>query len=453
MVTLKQSKQDLVVFLSLLLALVLYFWLEPLFSAPLRQITSADYFSFYYQALSQAHFPVVWIAQAGAGSGSPFGALMSPLPALLASPFLFLGITAATAISILAALSLVLSAWGWFKFSNRQLSPQLSLFTTLAILLCQLLIIWPKTYSALTLAFSVTLLPFLLHALFAPKATSQRQPATLTPLLTLITLTNLAFALALLPGVALVLLKQGRWRRLFSTILLTFIGTAFFTFPLLATLSPPRLPQFAVLSPPGNFFTLTPPSAEVTEAVNKAGEKYLQLNHKDTLVLTFNVHDYPGWTATINDLQVTPTTTANHQLQLTLDPNTGEHKDIRLTLTPSPLVQFASTASLFALLTVLFIFIYHFTHKHAYQSLGILAATVLTANIFFALVTSDNKGQVYDPVYWEKRYLESQWVNPMSKHPIGDHGLYTWAGWAYVHGENPILINGETPPLGKYFIG
>lgn len=59
----------------------------------------------------------------------------------------------------------------------------------------------------------------------------------------------------------------------------------------------------------------------------------------------------------------------------------------------------------------------------------------------------------YDPAYWKDRYLKSQWVDPQSKESIGDDGLYAYAGWEYVHGADPTLINAEMPPLGKYLIG
>lgn len=59
----------------------------------------------------------------------------------------------------------------------------------------------------------------------------------------------------------------------------------------------------------------------------------------------------------------------------------------------------------------------------------------------------------FDPDYWQDRYLKSQWVDPQSKEPIGDDGLFAYAGWEYIHGADPTLINAETPPLGKYLIG
>ena len=59
----------------------------------------------------------------------------------------------------------------------------------------------------------------------------------------------------------------------------------------------------------------------------------------------------------------------------------------------------------------------------------------------------------FDPQYWKQRYEKSQWVTFNSKQPIGDDGLYAYAGWEYVHGKNPILNSPQVPPLGKYLIG
>lgn len=65
----------------------------------------------------------------------------------------------------------------------------------------------------------------------------------------------------------------------------------------------------------------------------------------------------------------------------------------------------------------------------------------------------DNYLDKFDPDYWQDRYLKSQWVVPNSKESIGDDGLYTYAGWAYIHGQDPSLLNAEIPPFGKYLIG
>ncbi|OGK26715.1 hypothetical protein A2954_07035 [Candidatus Roizmanbacteria bacterium RIFCSPLOWO2_01_FULL_37_12] len=59
----------------------------------------------------------------------------------------------------------------------------------------------------------------------------------------------------------------------------------------------------------------------------------------------------------------------------------------------------------------------------------------------------------FDPVSFQNKYNQSQWVIPNSKHIISDEDLYTYAGYKYINGLNPILINPETPPLGKYLIG
>ena len=91
----------------------------------------------------------------------------------------------------------------------------------------------------------------------------------------------------------------------------------------------------------------------------------------------------------------------------------------------------------------------------------------------------------FDPAYWKERFLRSQWgvrpgcmltdphINPATcawddgyyqKHknekfvpykenPLGDDGLYTYAGWEYVTGRDPTTLNAEAPPFGKYLIG
>lgn len=59
----------------------------------------------------------------------------------------------------------------------------------------------------------------------------------------------------------------------------------------------------------------------------------------------------------------------------------------------------------------------------------------------------------FDSHYWQQRYLHSQWVVPDSKESIGDDGLYIYAGWEYIHGKDPSLLNAEMPPFGKYLIG
>lgn len=65
----------------------------------------------------------------------------------------------------------------------------------------------------------------------------------------------------------------------------------------------------------------------------------------------------------------------------------------------------------------------------------------------------DNYLSKFDSQYWKERYLHSQWVVPNSRESIGDDGLYTYAGWEYIHGKDPSLLNAETPPFGKYLIG
>lgn len=50
-------------------------------------------------------------------------------------------------------------------------------------------------------------------------------------------------------------------------------------------------------------------------------------------------------------------------------------------------------------------------------------------------------------------YGESQYVRTSPLHIIPDEFLYAYAAWEYTNGINPVLLQGETAPLGKYFIG
>lgn len=59
----------------------------------------------------------------------------------------------------------------------------------------------------------------------------------------------------------------------------------------------------------------------------------------------------------------------------------------------------------------------------------------------------------FDVKLFEKKYNKSQYVIPQSKTPISDEELLSWAGYQYASGLNPILINSDHPPLGKYIIG
>lgn len=111
---------------------------------------------------------------------------------------------------------------------------------------------------------------------------------------------------------------------------------------------------------------------------------------------------------------------------------------------------------------------------------------VFIINLGFRLFSYRNEFfSKYDANYWKRRYETSQWnaqvgcaeynahINPktcvwddawyqskgrflkIEKKPesIGDDGLYAYAGWEYIHGKDPTLLNAEMPPLGKYLIG
>lgn len=84
----------------------------------------------------------------------------------------------------------------------------------------------------------------------------------------------------------------------------------------------------------------------------------------------------------------------------------------------------------------------------------IFFVAVIIVNLAFRITTySKEYTTTFDATYWKQRYLASQWVVSGSKNSIGDDGLYAYAGWEYIHGSDPTLLNAEIPPLAKYMIG
>jgi len=91
-----------------------------------------------------------------------------------------------------------------------------------------------------------------------------------------------------------------------------------------------------------------------------------------------------------------------------------------------------------------------FDKNKVFYLLFLLLAISLGTRVYFC---KDRYFIRYDPVYWQNKYLRSQWVIPGSKEGIGDDGLYGYAGWEYIHGRDPSTLNAEMPPVGKYLIG
>lgn len=118
--------------------------------------------------------------------------------------------------------------------------------------------------------------------------------------------------------------------------------------------------------------------------------------------------------------------------------------------------------------------------------LFIFLLLVIVGNILLSLfINRESVFQKFNFSYWSYRYSHSQWVvpqfscsitnphiNPYTckwddnwfvKHPtfdkalvqlpIGDDGLYMYAGAAYMKGADPSLLNAEIPPFGKYVLG
>lgn len=91
------------------------------------------------------------------------------------------------------------------------------------------------------------------------------------------------------------------------------------------------------------------------------------------------------------------------------------------------------------------------------KKLSIIGKIIILIAFFIPTLTILKNKKIlfekFDAKTYEKKYYQSQWIIPNSKNPISDIDLYAYAGYRYIKGENPILINPEVPPLGKYLIG
>lgn len=91
--------------------------------------------------------------------------------------------------------------------------------------------------------------------------------------------------------------------------------------------------------------------------------------------------------------------------------------------------------------------------KHITFVLAIIAAIVTVYQLMPVFSDFGRYTEKYDAKKYEDSYNKSQYVISQSKHYISDEMLLSHAGYAYVQGISPILINSDHPPLGKYIIG
>lgn len=63
-------------------------------------------------------------------------------------------------------------------------------------------------------------------------------------------------------------------------------------------------------------------------------------------------------------------------------------------------------------------------------------------------VKFDNRQTTINPSSLKQTLLDA-----VESRKISDAELYAYAGYRYVHGQNPIYLNAEVPPFGKYLIG
>ena len=204
--------------------------------------------------------------------------------------------------------------------------------------------------------------------------------------------------------------------------------------------------------------TATQETYQILQQELRTGKYYLQIRLQEPAKITFNTHYFPGWRVYVDGKEIAfnPEET-DGLLQVTVTPGQDKLRDIKAVFEKTPVRQLAESLSLIALIAIFAIAIFKKLPKtQVAKGVGVLSLTIALVSLgFFVFVNLHTYRQVFDPQKAEAAYLNSQWVNPYSgtNVPIGDSGLYSWAGWEYIHGKNPILINSEMPPLGKYVIG
>lgn len=193
----------------------------------------------------------------------------------------------------------------------------------------------------------------------------------------------------------------------------------------------------------------------IIELHERTQETFVQLEVKEPQSIVFNTHYYPNWQVLADDqpLEISPDSRGRIVVEVPVPERRDSKIDLKLVWRPTPIHVAAEVISLVSLLFTLIVLLKVGTGRIDKTVFWMSIFVVVTVLGLSLLSRHKQLLTVFDPIDQEQRYLDSQWVNPESTRPIGDHGLYSWAGWAYVHGTNPILINPEMPPLGKYLIG
>lgn len=101
----------------------------------------------------------------------------------------------------------------------------------------------------------------------------------------------------------------------------------------------------------------------------------------------------------------------------------------------------------------------HLTNRGSFYKVIISLVLLIITIVNFTNLIKANYHSYTRPFYpgfyqtYKTLYGESQYVRTSPLHIIPDEFLYAYAAWEYTDGVNPILLQGETAPLGKYFIG
>lgn len=89
------------------------------------------------------------------------------------------------------------------------------------------------------------------------------------------------------------------------------------------------------------------------------------------------------------------------------------------------------------------------------KKIAIFILVIILLINFWILVTANLRSFIipFRPFDYEYIFSISQYSVPGSKHIIPDEVVFAYAAWEIMKGANPILVNGEAAPFGKYLIG
>lgn len=202
------------------------------------------------------------------------------------------------------------------------------------------------------------------------------------------------------------------------------------------------------------------PVVQVVES--KTQRLVLEADAKTEAILLLNRNYFPGWQLRINfkpeKFIVDEKGLVRFSLKKGVNYIEWQYQDTLV-------VRLANTLSLLSLLILIAalinlkktkLMILKLKRKIKPKQLTLVMVGILMVNMVSYIIF--NRKAYFDPYSHEtfaQYYRNSQYVDSSNENLIvmGDNSLYAFAGAEYIKGVNPIDINFEHPPLGKYLIG